>query len=246
MKKHVLSSLALLGALVAGNLQSAAAEDVVYQVPETIDATNGDSYSDGVITMTMGPANEDNGWTVGKSKVIVNEIEFPRYASSKTNPNPKGNGKIPTTGTYFQFAPKNDGTITVVVYGAGNTKQGFVAEVKPGEETSTTLNGILIGNGTSETAWTGGTVLNSDASYSGGLKFEVTGGNTYYFYLSGSNVRVNGFIYTYGEAGGETGINNIEVSQRTASVIYDLCGNRVSTLNHRGLYIVDGKKVLVK
>jgi hypothetical protein len=245
MKKHVLSSLALLGALVAGNLQSASAEDVVYQVPETIDATNGDSYSDGVITMTMGPA-EKADWVVGKSTVTVNGIDFPRYATSSTNPSPKGNGKIPTNGTYFQFAPKNDGTITVVVYGAGETKSGFVAEVKPGETTSTTLDGILIGDGTSETAWTGGTVLNSETAYSGGLKFEVTGGNTYYFYLNGSKVRFNGFIYTYGEAGGETGINNIEVSQRTASVIYDLCGNRVSTLNHRGLYIVDGKKVFVK
>ena len=50
------------------------------------------------------------------------------------------------------------------------------------------------------------------------------------------------FIIRIGEA---TGIENVEV-ENDAQVIYDLTGRKVQNANVRGIYIINGKKVLVK
>lgn len=50
---------------------------------------------------------------------------------------------------------------------------------------------------------------------------------------------------TRGGAGGTTAVENIAVEQETETVIYDLSGRRVKNPSH-GLYIINGKKVLVK
>ena len=49
---------------------------------------------------------------------------------------------------------------------------------------------------------------------------------------------------TFGQAD-LTGINNVE-SENGANVIYDLTGRKVNEINAAGIYIVNGKKVLVK
>jgi hypothetical protein len=44
-----------------------------------------------------------------------------------------------------------------------------------------------------------------------------------------------------------TGINGIEVEDANApKVIYTISGQRVSTITEGGIYIINGKKVLVK
>lgn len=62
-------------------------------------------------------------------------------------------------------------------------------------------------------------------------------------YISLSNSEsVHGFIF---DEGGTTGINTVETSTNENGTIYDLQGRRVSNAT-RGLYIMGGKKVLVK
>jgi hypothetical protein len=44
----------------------------------------------------------------------------------------------------------------------------------------------------------------------------------------------------------ETGISEIKNSYAKAGSIYDLCGRRINDITKPGIYIVDGKKVLIK
>ncbi|MBR1733258.1 MAG: choice-of-anchor J domain-containing protein, partial [Alloprevotella sp.] len=72
------------------------------------------------------------------------------------------------------------------------------------------------------------------------------GGNTPYTGATGQNVlvsqeRPNASFYFYTP----TGIERVDVAQPAASVTYDLQGRRVSN-PAKGLYIVDGKKILMK
>jgi hypothetical protein len=48
------------------------------------------------------------------------------------------------------------------------------------------------------------------------------------------------------EPGNVSGINAVTIENRAADVIYDLRGRRVQSLDRSGLYIVNGKKVVVK
>ena len=50
-------------------------------------------------------------------------------------------------------------------------------------------------------------------------------------------------VLNYGDT---TGINNIFADKSGEQTIYDLSGRRVRTITKGGMYIVNGKKVLVK
>ena len=58
------------------------------------------------------------------------------------------------------------------------------------------------------------------------------------------NIEDLGVAVTFGQAD-LTGINNVE-SENGANVIYDLTGRKINEINAAGIYIVNGKKVLVK
>ena len=58
------------------------------------------------------------------------------------------------------------------------------------------------------------------------------------------NIDILGVAVTFGQAD-LAGINNIE-SENGANVIYDLTGRKVDAITTAGIYIVNGKKVLVK
>ena len=51
------------------------------------------------------------------------------------------------------------------------------------------------------------------------------------------------YSFAFGE--GTTGVENVEV-ENASNVIYDLTGRRVEEIAAPGIYIVNGKKVLVK
>ena len=52
---------------------------------------------------------------------------------------------------------------------------------------------------------------------------------------------------TIAKTGGEeTGINEVNGENDEVKTIYDLCGRKVSSIEKPGIYIVDGKKVIVK
>ena len=63
-------------------------------------------------------------------------------------------------------------------------------------------------------------------------------------YLPAVGGGVNAFTLVFDE-GTETGISHIETAQGAADVYYDLSGRRIATPG-KGLYIKNGKKVLVK
>lgn len=61
-------------------------------------------------------------------------------------------------------------------------------------------------------------------------------------FLQKSGAQANAYIFNFGET---TGIGSVEQQENGKDVIYDLSGRRV-TKAQRGLYIVNGRKVLVK
>lgn len=61
-------------------------------------------------------------------------------------------------------------------------------------------------------------------------------------FLRKSGAQANAYIFNFGET---TGIGSVEQQENGKDVIYDLSGRRV-TKAQRGLYIVNGRKVLVK
>lgn len=69
----------------------------------------------------------------------------------------------------------------------------------------------------------------------------VNGGKAYYLWAEGSAVPM-GFVFDF--EGQTTGVESIEVNADN-QVIYDLSGRRVAKAG-KGLYIINGKKVLVK
>ena len=142
------------------------------------------------ITMTYGTSET---WTSGSGKVTVGDQTFEVYASTGENCSPT-NGAVPTAGPYVVFAPKYDGTITGIVSNAGNNKKGYIVK----NEDNNLVNGTVLIDG-AEVAWESGTPYNSEAKYNGGVTFEVEAGATYYFYMAGSKMRFNGFIYSYEE-----------------------------------------------
>ena len=108
---------------------------------------------------------------------------------------------------------------------AGNLLQGTVAATEI--ETAAYVLGIVNGEvGLYKAAMNGGVWLN----------------NAYKAYLPAS-VANGAANFSFRFEGGTTGIANVEVEN--AGVIYDLTGRKVDAVE-RGIYIINGKKVLVK
>ena len=63
-----------------------------------------------------------------------------------------------------------------------------------------------------------------------------------YLYVPAANGAAS---YSFRFEGGTTGIENVEV-ENEVEAIYDLTGRRVEAITAAGIYIVNGKKVLVK
>ncbi len=139
--------------------------------------------------------------------------------------------------TQVSNVPANTG---VVLEGAAGTYS------IPAIASSTTATGELTGNATDATAWDAesGYTYYVLASTGSGVEFrpvsegEIAAGKAF--------LKVNGSgVHSYSVAfGDETGISET-VSDVKSSAIYDLSGRRVVKPT-RGLYIVNGKKIMVK
>ena len=74
----------------------------------------------------------------------------------------------------------------------------------------------------------------------------VEGVNEFYLYGQvGRTIYLTSLTITKTD-GEETGISEIKNSYAKAGSIYDLCGRRINDITKPGIYIVDGKKVLIK
>ena len=84
------------------------------------------------------------------------------------------------------------------------------------------------------------------SSASGSVNVFLNNANKAYLPASAVPATANNaasFSFRFGE--GTTGVENVEV-ENTVNVIYDLTGRRVEAITAPGIYIVGGKKVLVK
>jgi hypothetical protein len=124
-------------------------------------------------------------------------------------------------GTFYTIVPKYDGEIEIGVVLNAN-KPFYVEE-----------DGVVLAD------FDG---ITKEEKYYGTFKFYVTASKSYKFYCSGSKLGFYGFNYNYNAA---TGINEITNVRFENGVVYNLRGQRVQTPS-KGLYIINGKKVMMK
>ncbi len=139
-------------------------------------------------------------------------------------------------GTWYTITPNYSGIIAAAVQLNADKKFHLVVD---GEQ-----NPVFDNNTVSE-------------KYYGPIEFNVIGGKAYKFYCDGSKLGFYGFNYQYGpdvEPIVETdvasqavtvGVQGIPTATATNGVIYNLNGQQVQN-PVRGLYIVNGRKVVVK
>lgn len=136
-------------------------------------------------------------------------------------------------GTFYTIVPKYDGVITVgIVLNAG--KAFSVLEDGVAKEN---FNG-----------------LKATEKYYGTTAFNVTANKSYKFFCAGSKLGFYGFNYEYGEGteaidetdnGITTGITTMNADAQ-AQGIYNLRGQKVENMVKGQLYIINGKKVMIK
>ena len=142
--------------------------------------------------------------------------------------------------TQVNDVPANTG---VVLEGAAGTYS------IPAIATSSTAKGELTGNATEATAWnaeSGYTYYVLAASTGSGVEFrpvsegEIAAGKAFLKVATGGTVHAFNVVF-----GDETGISEVVRGGEKGSAIFDLSGRRVAKPT-KGLYIVNGKKILVK
>ena len=206
--------------------------EVVYTYGQQITSVND-------IVMIFGAATEEEHtgqYADFVAGVESEEIEGYIAMTNGNNANPKdANGKgfsdgktmIMTNGTFYDFVPAVDGKLSVAVKMNAN-KSHFVTE-----------NGqtLLTTNTEAE-----------DTRY-GVIIFNVTAGKQYQVFSSGSKMGFFGFKFEAGEYVDDpsipTGISLVENATVNNGVIYNLNGQKVQNAQ-KGLYIINGKKVVVK
>ena len=125
-----------------------------------------------------------------------------------------------------------------------NYYSGAVAEV-----TGNLLQGTMTNTDISEEAYVLGKVDGVIGLYKAKMTDGVWKNNANKAYLPASEVSTSAqgaasFSFRFGE--GTTGIDEMTEQRAESKVIYDLTGRRVETITAPGIYIVNGKKVLVK
>jgi hypothetical protein len=132
-----------------------------------------------------------------------------------------------TNGTFYNFVPAKDGALYVAVKLNPN-KTHFVTEGGAQLLTSQTTEEPVFGE----------------------ISFNVAAGKQYQVFSSGSKMGFFGFRFLAGETVEEplipTGINTVSTASANTGVIYNLNGQQMNGTLKSGLYIVNGKKVLVK
>ena len=136
--------------------------------------------------------------------------------------------------------PANTG---VVLAGAENV-YNLAITTAAAFEGENALRGTVAATNVTENAY----VLANDAEGVGFYAAAMTNGawlnNSHKAYLpKAQGMNAASYSFRFGE--GTTAIGNVEV-ENTVKTIYDLTGRRVEVITAPGIYIVDGKKVLVK
>ncbi|MBQ9667396.1 MAG: fibronectin type III domain-containing protein [Prevotella sp.] len=186
---------------------------------QTVEVKDGD---DVVATITYGEAGTQvegsNAYADFKAGKADSQVEgFVAFT--------EGNGENGNKdgGTFYTIKPKYDGEITIGVV-LNNGKKFYVEE-----------------DGTALDAYNAITV---SEKYYGTFKFDVKAGRSYKFYCAGSKLGFYGFNYTYDLTA--TGIESAPVVTVKSDAVYNLQGQRMTTLVPGKLYINNGRKFIAR
>ena len=149
------------------------------------------------------------------------------------------NGEWATLSDALTVVPANTG---VVLAGQGDCNLAITAAAA--FEGENALRGTVAATNVTENAY----VLANDAEgvgfYAAAMTNDAWLNNSHKAYLpKAQGMNAASYSFRFGE--GTTAIGNVEV-ENTVKTIYDLTGRRVEVITAPGIYIVDGKKVLVK
>ena len=148
-------------------------------------------------------------------------------------------GEWATLSDALAIVPANTGVVL-----AGQGDYNLAITTAAAFEGENALRGTVAATNVTENAY----VLANDAEGVGFYAAAMTNGawlnNSHKAYLpKAQGMNAASYSFRFGE--GTTAIGNVEV-ENTVKTIYDLTGRRVEVITAPGIYIVDGKKVLVK
>ena len=171
------------------------------------------------------------------------------------------NARIPSAVEAYTVTKVNDGWVSLTqVTGVLPSNQGVIIKAPAGdykffyEETATAdvtgnlLSGSTYNKNIEEEAYVLGKVDGEVGLYKAKMTDGVWLNNANKAYLPASEVPTSAqgaasFSFRFGE--GTTGIEKVEI-RNEKSEIYDLTGRRIDAITAPGIYVVNGKKVLVK
>ncbi len=175
------------------------------------------------ITLTFDNAD----WTIGGSKSAATTVDgvnlTGKYATTTS------------TGNFVSFATTASGELTIFLGGGIATNK--TVEMVEGE---TGLTGYVLSTGAEIASGTNPAVA-IDAY--DGIKYNLESGKTYNFRATGTKWRLAGFRYITNESSGITSARYNDI--KSESPLYNLNGIEVTNPS-KGIYIQDGKKIIVK
>lgn len=175
------------------------------------------------ITLTFDNAD----WTIGGSKSAATTVDgvdlTGKYATTTS------------TGNFVSFTTTASGELTIFLGGGIATNKKV--EMVEGE---TGLTGYVLSTGAEIASGTNPAVA-IDAY--DGIKYNLESGKTYNFRATGTKWRLAGFRYITNESSGITSARYNDI--KSESPLYNLNGIEVTNPS-KGIYIQDGKKIIVK
>ena len=173
------------------------------------------------------------------------------------------NATIPTTENFkaYTIASEEDGYVTLeevtgvlaanvpVIVNAPQGNYDFAYTTETATVTTSGLQGTLYNKDITANAYVlgliDGEVGFGKATTTGKAEGTFTNNaNKAYFVPTNALANIASYSFRFGE--GTTGIDEITENRVQSTVIYDLTGRRVEAITAPGIYIVGGKKVLVK
>lgn len=211
----------------AGDVTYALAVDDTFTSGQVVEVKN---EEDVCATIQYGEAGEGNA----NFNAAVADTHVEGYTAYTSGNGVNGEK---TGGTFYTIVPKYDGVIAAAVVLNKDKKFHLFIDAEENE------------------TFKDNTVTDK---YYGPVEFNVKAGKAYKFYCAGSKLGFYGFNYKYGpdvtpivektiaeQQAIVTGISLVENATVNNGVIYNLNGQKVQNAQ-KGLYIINGKKVVVK
>ena len=204
---------------------------------------------EGIVNATSGAVVKVTGYTIGASSgKYVNTMAIKVEAGGETQPDEPIVGSVNDALAAYVDGKKIQATVTGYIVGAVN------GDVETGSEFGSTevATNILIADDADESDYTKCLIVQlpkgdirkalnlADNANNYKKQIKISGSLETYFKVAGLK-SITEYEFT-----GVTGIDNVNNNDAVEKVIYDLTGRKVDTITKAGIYIVNGKKVLIK